>query len=100
MDIKAIQKRLATFAAERDWQQYHSPKNLAMALAAESGELLEQFQWLSEQQSQQLDARQLNAVEQELADVLLYLLRLADQLQVDLDGAVERKLKINAEKYQ
>jgi dCTP diphosphatase len=99
MDIKALQKRLADFAAARDWQQFHSPKNLAMALAAEGGELLEIFQWLSEAQSRELNAEQRAAVEQELADIMIYLLRLADQLQVDLDTAVAHKLAINAEKY-
>jgi len=99
MDIEALQRRLAVFAAERDWQQFHSPKNLAMALAAESGELLELFQWLSERQSRQPSTEQRTAVEQELADILLYLLRLADQLQIDLEAAVERKLELNAEKY-
>lgn len=99
MDIKALQRTLAAFAAERDWQQFHSPKNLAMALAAESGELLELFQWLSEPQSRQLNAQQRAAVEQELADILFYLLRLADQLQIDMEAATERKLEINAERY-
>lgn len=99
MDITALQKRLAAFAAERDWQPYHSPKNLAMALAAESGELLELFQWLTEQQSRQLTDDQRVAVEQELADILLYLVRLADELRIELDVAVERKLRLNAQKY-
>jgi len=99
MDFTALQKTLADFAAERDWQQYHSPKNLAMALAAECGELLELFQWLTEQESRQLPEEQRLAVEQELADVLLYLVRLADELQVDLDAAVKRKLELNAQKY-
>ena len=99
MDIHALQKALAEFAAERDWERFHSPKNLAMALAAEAGELLELFQWLSGPESEQLDAVQRAAVEHELADVLIYLLRLADRLDVDLDGAVARKLEINAAKY-
>jgi dCTP diphosphatase len=99
MDIEALQKTLAAFADARDWRPFHSPKNLAMALAAESGELLELFQWQSELQSRELGAEQRTAVEQELADILLYLLRLVDELQVDLDAAVERKLKTNAEKY-
>jgi len=99
MDIEALQKALADFSAERDWERFHSPKNLAMALAAEAGELLELFQWLSEPESGQLDAVQRAAVEQELADVLIYLLRLADRLDVDIDGAVARKMQINAAKY-
>ncbi|HSG64509.1 MAG TPA: nucleotide pyrophosphohydrolase [Gammaproteobacteria bacterium] len=99
MDIDALQEALAEFAAERDWGRFHSPKNLAMALAAEAGELLELFQWLTESESEQLDAERRTAVEHELADVLIYLLRLADRLDVDLDGAVARKIEINAAKY-
>jgi dCTP diphosphatase len=99
MDIEALQERLAEFAAERDWEKFHSPKNLAMALAAESGELLELFQWLSEADSTRLDAATHAAVELELADVLIYLLRLADRLGIDLETCVERKIKLNAEKY-
>jgi dCTP diphosphatase len=99
MDIKYLQDLLAEFAQERDWEQFHSPKNLSMALAAESGELLELFQWLSEAQSAQLDKVQRQMVTEELADILLYLLRLADVLDVDLDEAAHQKLRINAEKY-
>ena len=98
MDIDTLQRHLSDFAAERDWERFHSPKNLAMALAVE-GELLELFQWLTESESADLDAAQREAVEHELADVLIYLLRLADRLEVDLDAAVVRKMKINAEKY-
>jgi dCTP diphosphatase len=99
MDIKQIQRLLAEFAKARDWEQFHSPKNLSMALAAESGELLELFQWLSEEQSRQLDAAQRQQVTEEMADVLLYLLRLADELDVDLEMAAQDKLRRNAEKY-
>ena len=99
MDVDALQQRLAEFAAERDWEQFHSPKNLAMALAAEAGELLEVFQWLTEAESANLDAAQQQAVAHELADVLIYLVRLADRLDVDLDVAVSDKIRINAEKY-
>lgn len=99
MDIDALQKRLADFASERDWEQFHSPKNLAMALAAEAGELVEEFQWLTEDQSANLDATKKQAVAHELADVLIYLVRLADRLDVDLDIAVAEKIRINAEKY-
>ena len=79
-----LSRRLADFAAARDWEQFHAPKNLAMALAAESGELLEHFQWLTEGQSAALSAQELDAVSLELADVQLYLVRLADRLGVDL----------------
>jgi len=99
MDIEALQKSLAAFAADRDWEQFHSPKNLAMALAAEAGELLEIFQWLGEEASGQLSPAQRSAAEHELADVLIYLLRLADRLNIDLDAAVAVKMKLNAERY-
>lgn len=99
MDIDALQQKLAAFSAERDWDPFHSPKNLAMALAAESGELLEIFQWLSEEASANLSPAQRTAAEHELADVLIYLLRLADRLNIDLDAAVAVKMAINAEKY-
>lgn len=91
--------RLAEFARERDWDQFHSPKNLSMALAGEVGELLEHFQWLSEQQSMDLPAATKEAVALELADVLLYLVRLADKLEVDLGATALRKIELNAQKY-
>ena len=99
MDIDALQKRLAEFAAERDWEQFHSPKNLAMALAAEAGELVEEFQWLTETESANLDPAKKQAVAHELADILIYLVRLADRVGVDLDVVVPEKIQINAEKY-
>jgi dCTP diphosphatase len=101
MDIHNYQALLRSFAAERDWDQFHSPKNLAMALAGEAGELLEIFQWLSESESHEVatnpDQRQ--SASEELADIFLYLLRLADKLDIDLDEAVADKLKQNAAKY-
>ncbi len=96
--LAAISKRLENFVAERDWSQFHSPKNLAMALTGEVGELVEHFQWLTEEQSRQLGEKELAAVREELADVQIYLL-LARKLDVDLLGAVEDKLAKNAEKY-
>jgi NTP pyrophosphatase (non-canonical NTP hydrolase) len=99
MDIEALQQRLAEFAAERDWEKFHSPKNLAMALAGEAGELLELFQWLTQGESEEIDEDLRTAVSHELADVMIYLLRLADRLDVDLDQAVAAKMKINAKKY-
>ncbi len=87
------------FAARRDWEQFHTPKNLAMALCVESAELLEQFQWLTPEQSLRLNARRKRAVADEIADVLLYLTRLADVLQIDPLAAAQRKLRRNAEKY-
>lgn len=94
-----LSRRLADFAAERDWDQFHSPKNLAMALAAEAGELLEHFQWLSESESGQLGPAEREAVALELADIQLYLVRLADRLGLDLVAAAHRKIELNAEKY-
>ncbi|GAB4341371.1 MAG: nucleotide pyrophosphohydrolase [Desulfobulbaceae bacterium] len=90
---------LRSFAAERDWEQFHSPKNLAMALGVEVAELAEHFQWLTQEQSLRLQPSKREAVEEELADVLIYLVRLADRLNVDLLDAAERKLARNAEKY-
>lgn len=98
-DHRALQQALREFAAERDWDQFHSPKNLAMALAAESGELLEQFQWMSEAQSRELESDKRAAVSEELADVFLYLLRVSDLLQIDLIEAANAKLQQNARKY-
>ena len=101
MDIDALQTRLRAFAAERDWQRFHTPKNLAMALMVEAAELAELFQWLTPEQSQA--ARQDPALQQrigeEAADVLLYLLQLADHMGLDLEAAVAAKLLRNAEKY-
>jgi len=99
MDIEALQQKLAEFSAERDWERFHNPKNLAMALAAEAGELIEVFQWLSEADSLALNSAQRRAAELEIADVLIYLVRLADRLGVDLDAAVAVKMQINAERY-
>jgi NTP pyrophosphatase (non-canonical NTP hydrolase) len=99
VDIEAVQKKLEAFARERDWEQFHSPKNLAMALAGEAGELLELFQWLTQAESEEIDEDLRAAVAHELADVMIYLLRLADRLDIDLDKAVVAKMKINAEKY-
>lgn len=94
-----LKQRLRRFAAERDWEQFHSPKNLAMALIVEAGELVEHFQWRSEAESARLPADKLEAVRQELADVLLYTIRLADRLDVDLATAAHRKIALNERKY-
>lgn len=94
-----LRNQLRDFARERDWEQFHSPKNLAMAMIVEAAELVEHFQWLSESQSQTLDPEKREQVAQELADVLLYLVRLADRLDIDLMDAASRKIEINARKY-
>jgi NTP pyrophosphatase (non-canonical NTP hydrolase) len=94
-----IKHRLRAFCTERDWDQFHSPKNLAMALSVEAAELVEHFQWLTEEQSAALPADRLAAVAQEIADVQIYLIRLADRLDIDLDAAVTAKLAVNEQKY-
>lgn len=101
MDISALQRRLRTFAAARDWQPFHTPKNLAMALMVEAGELLELFQWLTTTESRGFTRTPQNKerVADEIADVLLYLLQLADHVEVDVEQAVEHKLRKNAEKH-
>lgn len=101
MDIENIQKSLREFAKERDWDQFHNPKNLAMALSGEAGELLEIFQWLSAEQSlkENLHEEDLKSVTDEIADVVIYALRLSDKLGIDLESAIDNKIKKNAEKY-
>lgn len=98
-DLEGLRDKLRQFTAERDWQRFHSPKNLSMALSGEVGELLEHFQWLTEEESRQLPPETLREVELELADVLLYLICLADRLGVDLHDAATRKIELNAKKY-
>ncbi len=101
MDIKAVQQALREFARARDWDQFHSPKNLAAALAVEAAELLEPFQWMKEEESRRLAEQPADyaLVREEIADVLIYLLRLADQLDIDLESAVVEKMRRNEEKY-
>jgi dCTP diphosphatase len=99
MDIKAIQNQLREFAVERDWEQFHSPKNLAAALSVEASELLEHFQWIESAASYKLPRGKKEEVAQEMADVLNYLIRLSDVLKIDLEKAVNEKIKLNAEKY-
>lgn len=98
-DLSDLQKELLEFARLRDWQQFHAPKNLVMALSVEVSELLEHFQWLSEAQSKQLDAKKKHAVSLEMADIFIYLMRLSTELEVDILAAVDEKIKINNEKY-
>ena len=97
--LETLRVRLAEFAAERDWDQFHNPKNLAMALAGEAGELVEHFQWLTFEQAANLPRETRNEVALEAADVLLFLLRLCDKLDIDLAAAAEKKLALNAKKY-
>jgi len=97
--LKHLSARLNAFATEREWDQFHNPKNLAMALAGEVGELLEHFQWLTLEQAANLPAATRDEVALECADVLLFLIRLSDKLNIDLAAAAEKKLELNAKKY-
>jgi dCTP diphosphatase len=97
--LDILRAQLAQFADERDWDQFHNPKNLVMALVAEVGELVEHFQWLTPDQAMVLSAEAKADVALEIADVLLFLLRLAHKLDIDPIVAAEQKMKLNAEKY-
>lgn len=98
-ELEELRIRISDFARERDWDQFHSPKNLSMALIVEAGELVEHFQWLKQSESFELAPEKFKAVEEELADILVYLVRIADQLGVDLISAANRKIKSNGAKY-
>lgn len=97
--LESLRDRLREFARERDWDQYHTPKNLSMALIAEAAELVEHFQWVEGDKSHLLDDKRRSSVEEELADILIYLVRISDKLGIELYGAVERKIEINEQKY-
>ena len=101
LDVGKVKAYLRAFAKERDWEQFHTPKNLAMALSGEAGELTEIFQWLTPEESARImeDPEKGEAVRQELADVLQYIIRLSDVLGIDIEQALWMKLKANAEKY-
>ena len=101
LDVDRLADDLREFAEDRNWTQFHNPKNLAMALAGEVGELVAEFQWLTpaESETDQLDAGRRRAIEDEIADVMIYLVRLADRLNVDLAEAVDRKLESNRRRY-
>lgn len=98
-DLLILRDKLRAFAEARDWDQFHSPKNLSMALMVEAAELLEHFQWLTEVQSAKLPSGDLQAIGEELADIMLYLVRLSDKLDIDLHEAALLKLEKNAAKY-
>ncbi len=98
-DLEELKARVRDFVAERDWERFHSPKNLAMALSVEASELVELFQWLTEEESAVPDADRRRRVAEELADVLWFLVRLSDRLDIDLLAAAESKLAANAAKY-
>ncbi len=98
-NLEHLKLRLREFAEKRDWDQFHSPKNLSMALIAEAAELIEHFQWLTQEQSASLPVDKLKEVEQELADILIYLIRISDKLGIDLIEAANKKIDLNAKKY-
>ncbi len=98
-DLAELKQRVREFVAERDWDRFHSPKNLAMALSVEASELVELFQWITEEESAALDAGRRQRAAEELADVLWFLVRVADRLDIDLLEAAEAKLVQNAKKY-
>lgn len=95
----SLREQIRAFVAERDWDQFHTPKNLAMALSVEVAELVEHYQWLPSGADAELDARKRTAIRHELADVLVYLIRLADKSGVDLQQAVLEKMELNRAKY-
>ncbi|MEJ2425033.1 MAG: nucleotide pyrophosphohydrolase [Candidatus Thiodiazotropha sp.] len=97
--LKNLNQRLKAFAQARDWEQFHTPKNLAMAMIAECAELVEHFQWLTPEQSMDLPEEKRDEVALEMADILIYLIRCAERLDIDLIDAVERKVAINESRY-
>jgi len=99
LDLEEVAAFLRDFAAERDWEQFHTPKNLSMALAGEAGELIEIFQWLTPEQSSDLDGKTRQHAGEELVDILQYVVRIADILEIDLSEAFWTKFQQNAERY-
>lgn len=97
--LDGLRARVNAFVTERDWAQFHSPKNLAMAMIVEAGEVVEHFQWMTEDESRNLDAETKEQVGQELSDTLVYLLRIAEVCGVDLIEAANKKIDLNAQKY-
>lgn len=100
MNVDRLQEQLREFAEERDWPKFHTPKNLVMALSVEASELLEIFQWLTPEESEQvMDGQRADDVRDEVADVMIYLLRLVDVLGIDLERCVDAKLRRNVERF-
>lgn len=101
-DIQGLIAKIRAFATARDWEKFHTPKNLAMAIAGEAGELVAEFQWLTSEESLlgELSPEKLREIRLEMADVQIYLLRLADVLQIDISGAVLEKMKINESRFK
>ncbi|MDB1144960.1 MAG: nucleotide pyrophosphohydrolase [Alcaligenaceae bacterium] len=99
MDLNKIKEIINKFSEDRDWDQFHSPKNLSMALAVEASELLEIFQWMTEEDSYDLDELKKQEVKEEVADIAIYLLRVCIKLDIDLEEAIREKMKKNEQKY-
>ena len=97
--LEQLRLRLRKFAKDREWEQFHSPKNLSMALIAEAAELVEHFQWLTQVESRNLSGKDRDEVALEMADIFIYLVRMADQLGLDLMEAVNEKIRMNEQKY-
>ena len=97
--LDALRERLRAFVQERDWEQFHSPKNLAMAMIVEAAELVEHFQWMTEQESKEIAPEKRDQVAHEIADTFIYLLRMSDVLGIDLIDAAHAKMDLNAKKY-
>lgn len=99
MNIEYIRDKLRDFTEKRDWDRFHSPKNLAIATAVEASELLEIFQWLTEEESFKISERDLEHVKEEIADIFIYLIRLSDKLNIDIEKAIIEKIELNEKKY-
>jgi dCTP diphosphatase len=99
MNLAELSILVRQFADERDWRRYHNPKNLVMAMSVEMAELVEHYQWLTPEQAAQLDVDEQSPIAQEMADVMLYMLRLSDELGVDMEQAILHKMQLNASKY-
>lgn len=97
--MEELTKKLRVFAKKRNWEKFHSPKNLAMALSVEVAEIVELFQWMSEKQSKMLNKKMIGKLREEIGDVMIYLVKLADKFDIDVIDAAEKKLKINEKKY-
>ena len=99
MEIKKLTKIINKFSEERNWEQFHDPKNLAMALSVEVSELVEIFQWLTSDESKNLSSKDLELAKQEIGDIMIYLLRISDRLNINIEKAVIEKIEINKRKY-
>ena len=99
INVDALKKSIEEFANDRDWEQFHTPKNLACALSVESAELLEIFQWMSEEEQKNISDEKKEAISEELSDILTYVVRLAGVMNINLSNSIEKKVKKNAKKY-